>query len=177
MILPPPTPSSPSPHTAGCRALSSAISLNVLPPENTICSVVPNLRLRSGRRSHRVRLLWCTQFGCAYYGQRAQPGPCPCPLHQAWGSLDALIGRLHGVRGERQDDRVQPLRDTRHVDLPPRSARLAGQGVRHPLRKEEEVQAHAADYGAFDELVCYCRRERQGYNNNCCGVRCSGWRE
>ncbi|CAI0464787.1 unnamed protein product [Linum tenue] len=34
------------------------------------------------------------------------PAPCPCPLRQAWGSLDALIGRLraayeeHGGRPE-----------------------------------------------------------------------------
>jgi hypothetical protein len=101
-----------------------------------------------------------------------------CPLRQAWGSLDALIGRLRDVRGVQQDDRVQPLRGARRADLPPRSARLAGQGARHPLRKEEEeAQARAAGYRAFDELVCCCRWERQGYSSSCCGVRCSGWRE
>lgn len=27
----------------------------------------------------------------------SSPGPCPCPLKQAWGSLDALIGRLRAA--------------------------------------------------------------------------------
>jgi hypothetical protein len=32
--------------------------------------------------------------GCVFFGQPEPPGPCTCPLRQAWGSLDALIGRL-----------------------------------------------------------------------------------
>nr|KYP51364.1 hypothetical protein KK1_026795 [Cajanus cajan] len=28
------------------------------------------------------------------------PGPCTCPLRQAWGSLDALIGRLRAAYEE-----------------------------------------------------------------------------
>ncbi|KAI4388256.1 hypothetical protein MLD38_000600 [Melastoma candidum] len=38
--------------------------------------------------------------GCAYYGQPEPPGPCTCPLKQAWGSLDALIGRLRAAYEE-----------------------------------------------------------------------------
>ncbi|XP_074267815.1 protein LIGHT-DEPENDENT SHORT HYPOCOTYLS 5 [Silene latifolia] len=35
--------------------------------------------------------------GCPYYGDPNPPAPCACPLKQAWGSLDALIGRLRAA--------------------------------------------------------------------------------
>ncbi|KAJ3669043.1 hypothetical protein LUZ60_010993 [Juncus effusus] len=35
--------------------------------------------------------------GCAFFGQPNPPSPCTCPLKQAWGSLDALIGRLRAA--------------------------------------------------------------------------------
>lgn len=35
--------------------------------------------------------------GCVFFGQPEPPGPCTCPLRQAWGSLDALIGRLRAA--------------------------------------------------------------------------------
>ncbi|KAM7280703.1 hypothetical protein ACFE04_007837 [Oxalis oulophora] len=38
--------------------------------------------------------------GCVYFGQPDPPGPCTCPLKQAWGSLDALIGRLRAAYEE-----------------------------------------------------------------------------
>ncbi|GAB4831411.1 Protein LIGHT-DEPENDENT SHORT HYPOCOTYLS 10 [Ancistrocladus abbreviatus] len=38
--------------------------------------------------------------GCVFFGQSEPPAPCPCPLRQAWGSLDALIGRLRAAYEE-----------------------------------------------------------------------------
>ncbi|XP_022870727.1 protein LIGHT-DEPENDENT SHORT HYPOCOTYLS 10-like [Olea europaea var. sylvestris] len=38
--------------------------------------------------------------GCIFYGQPEPPAPCTCPLRQAWGSLDALIGRLRAAYEE-----------------------------------------------------------------------------
>lgn len=38
--------------------------------------------------------------GCVFFGQPEPPGPCSCPLKQAWGSLDALIGRLRAAYEE-----------------------------------------------------------------------------
>lgn len=35
--------------------------------------------------------------GCPFFGNPHPPTPCPCPLRQAWGSLDALIGRLRAA--------------------------------------------------------------------------------
>ncbi|GFY99349.1 LIGHT-DEPENDENT SHORT HYPOCOTYLS-like protein [Actinidia rufa] len=38
--------------------------------------------------------------GCPHFGCPSPPGPCACPLKQAWGSLDALIGRLRAAYEE-----------------------------------------------------------------------------
>ncbi|KAK4793365.1 hypothetical protein SAY86_023800 [Trapa natans] len=38
--------------------------------------------------------------GCMFYGHPEPPAPCACPLRQAWGSLDALIGRLRAAYEE-----------------------------------------------------------------------------
>uniref|UniRef100_A0A452YFW3 ALOG domain-containing protein n=1 Tax=Aegilops tauschii subsp. strangulata TaxID=200361 RepID=A0A452YFW3_AEGTS len=38
--------------------------------------------------------------GCPFFGHPVPPAPCPCPLRQAWGSLDALVGRLRAAYEE-----------------------------------------------------------------------------
>ncbi|KAG6473648.1 protein LIGHT-DEPENDENT SHORT HYPOCOTYLS 5-like [Zingiber officinale] len=38
--------------------------------------------------------------GCSHFGLPRPPGPCGCPTRQAWGSLDALIGRLRAAYDE-----------------------------------------------------------------------------
>lgn len=38
--------------------------------------------------------------GCVFFGHPDPAGPCTCPLKQAWGSLDALIGRLRAAYEE-----------------------------------------------------------------------------
>uniref|UniRef100_A0A7N0VH86 ALOG domain-containing protein n=1 Tax=Kalanchoe fedtschenkoi TaxID=63787 RepID=A0A7N0VH86_KALFE len=38
--------------------------------------------------------------GCAFFGLPDPPAPCTCPLRQAWGSLDALVGRLRAAYEE-----------------------------------------------------------------------------
>ncbi|KAH6835716.1 LIGHT-DEPENDENT SHORT HYPOCOTYLS-like protein [Perilla frutescens var. hirtella] len=38
--------------------------------------------------------------GCMFFGQPEPVGPCTCPLRQAWGSLDALVGRLRAAYEE-----------------------------------------------------------------------------
>jgi hypothetical protein len=67
--------------------------------------------------------------GCAYYGQPAPPGPCPCPLRQAWGSLDALIGRLRAAYEESGGT--------------PESNPVAARAVRIYLREVRDSQAKA----------------------------------
>ncbi|CAA6654710.1 unnamed protein product [Spirodela intermedia] len=38
--------------------------------------------------------------GCPFFGHPNPPASCACPLKQAWGSLDALIGRLRAAYEE-----------------------------------------------------------------------------
>ncbi|CAH9094113.1 unnamed protein product [Cuscuta europaea] len=38
--------------------------------------------------------------GCPHFGNPNPPAACACPLKQAWGSLDALIGRLRAAYEE-----------------------------------------------------------------------------
>ncbi|KAK3200749.1 hypothetical protein Dsin_024164 [Dipteronia sinensis] len=86
---------------------------------NTFCQYLrnhrPPLNLTLCSGAHVLEFLrYLDQFGktkvhnqtCPFFGLPNPPAPCPCPLRQAWGSLDALIGRLraayeeHGGRPE-----------------------------------------------------------------------------
>lgn len=67
--------------------------------------------------------------GCPCFGQPNPPAPCACPLKQAWGSLDALIGRLRAAYEENGG----------HADSNPFGARA----VRIYLREVREGQAKA----------------------------------
>ncbi|XP_047949731.1 protein LIGHT-DEPENDENT SHORT HYPOCOTYLS 10-like [Salvia hispanica] len=67
--------------------------------------------------------------GCPFYGQPDPPAPCACPLRQAWGSLDALIGRLRAAYEEHGG--------------PPEVNPFAGGEIRVYLREVKEFQAKA----------------------------------
>ncbi|XVF46200.1 hypothetical protein PTKIN_Ptkin03bG0008500 [Pterospermum kingtungense] len=67
--------------------------------------------------------------GCPYFGHPNPPEPCSCPLKQAWGSLDALIGRLRAAYEENGG----------HPESNPFGARA----VRIYLREVREGQAKA----------------------------------
>ncbi|CAN8284653.1 unnamed protein product [Cochlearia groenlandica] len=68
-------------------------------------------------------------FGCMFYGQPEPPSPCTCPLRQAWGSLDALIGRLRAAYEENGGSQeTNPF---------------ASGGIRVYLREVRECQAKA----------------------------------
>ncbi|KAK8491004.1 hypothetical protein V6N13_139782 [Hibiscus sabdariffa] len=120
----------PSPILANssARAVSTAASTAPTPSryENqkrrdwiTFCQYLrnhrPPLSLSMCSGAHVLEFLrYLDQFGktkvhnptCPFFGLPNPPAPCPCPLRQAWGSLDALIGRLraayeeHGGRPE-----------------------------------------------------------------------------
>ncbi|XP_078428739.1 protein LIGHT-DEPENDENT SHORT HYPOCOTYLS 4-like [Wolffia australiana] len=66
----------------------------------------PPLALSRCSGAHVLEFLrYLDQFGktkvhappCPFFGHPNPPGPCPCPLRQAWGSLDALVGRLRAA--------------------------------------------------------------------------------
>ncbi|KAG6419244.1 hypothetical protein SASPL_121460 [Salvia splendens] len=69
----------------------------------------PPVSLSEFNYSHVVEFLrFLDQFGktkvhmhgCVFFGQPKPLAPCTCPLRQAWGSLDALIGRLRAAYDE-----------------------------------------------------------------------------
>lgn len=67
--------------------------------------------------------------GCPYFGNPEPPGPCTCPLRHAWGSLEALIGRLGSAYMEHGG--------------PPESNPFRARAVRDYLREVSERQAKA----------------------------------
>ncbi|XP_047325669.1 protein LIGHT-DEPENDENT SHORT HYPOCOTYLS 2-like [Impatiens glandulifera] len=81
---------------------------------NTFCQYLrshhrPPLPLALCGGAHIVEFLrYLDQFGktkvhhrgCPFFGMPCPPAPCPCPLRQAWGSLDALVGRLRAAYEE-----------------------------------------------------------------------------
>nr|QCY72054.1 light-dependent short hypocotyls 1 [Petunia x hybrida] len=80
---------------------------------NTFCQYLrnhhPPLSLPHCSGAHVLEFLrYLDQFGktkvhnqnCPFFGLPNPPAPCPCPLRQAWGSLDALIGRLRAAYEE-----------------------------------------------------------------------------
>ncbi|KAI3908523.1 hypothetical protein MKX01_009325 [Papaver californicum] len=68
-------------------------------------------------------------FGCTFFGYPNPPAPCTCPLKQAWGSLDALIGRLRAAYEENGGK--------------PESNPFGARAVRIYLREVRESQAKA----------------------------------
>lgn len=67
--------------------------------------------------------------GCPHFGHPNPPAPCACPMKQAWGSLDALIGRLRAAYEENGGQ--------------PESNPFGARAVRIYLREVREGQAKA----------------------------------
>ncbi|EOA27906.1 hypothetical protein CARUB_v10024080mg [Capsella rubella] len=98
----------------------------------------PPLTLARCSGAHVLEFLkYLDQFGktkvhvstCPFFGHPDPPSSCPCPHKQAWGSLDALIGRL---RAAYEENGGRP-------DTNPFAARA----VRIYLREVKESQAKA----------------------------------
>nr|GMC76699.1 protein LIGHT-DEPENDENT SHORT HYPOCOTYLS 10-like [Ipomoea batatas] len=83
--------------------------------------------------------------GCVYFGQPEPAGPCTCPLRQAWGSLDALIGRLRAAFEE-------------NGGLP-ESNPFAGSAIRLYLREVRDAQSKARG-------IPYKKKKKKRNNNN-----------
>uniref|UniRef100_A0ACD5VHQ8 Uncharacterized protein n=1 Tax=Avena sativa TaxID=4498 RepID=A0ACD5VHQ8_AVESA len=85
--------------------------------------------------------------GCAYYGQRSPPGPCPCPLRQAWGSLDALIGRLRAAyeeSGGAPESNPFAARAVRIYLREVRDSHAKARGIPYEKKKRKRVQTTEA---------------------------------
>ncbi|CAL9752560.1 unnamed protein product, partial [Musa acuminata subsp. burmannicoides] len=98
----------------------------------------PPLSLSQCSSAHVLEFLrYLDQFGktkihthvCPFFGHPNPPSPCPCPLRQAWGSLDALIGRLRAAYEENGGK--------------PESNPFGTRAIRLYLREVREVQSKA----------------------------------
>ncbi|EFJ23421.1 hypothetical protein SELMODRAFT_36560, partial [Selaginella moellendorffii] len=98
----------------------------------------PPLALSRCSGAHVLEFLrYLDQFGktkihapaCPFFGLAHPPAPCACPLRQAWGSLDALIGRLRAAFEEHGGK--------------PESNPFGARAVRLYLREVREMQAKA----------------------------------
>jgi hypothetical protein len=85
--------------------------------------------------------------GCAYFGQPNPPAPCACPLRQAWGSLDALIGRLRAAYeefGGRPESNPFAARAVRIYLREVREAQAKARGIPYEKKKRKRGSAAAA---------------------------------
>ncbi|XP_062207313.1 protein G1-like7 [Phragmites australis] len=116
----------------------------------------PPLTLARCSGAHVIEFLrYLNQFGktkvhaagCAYYGQTSPPGPCPCPLRQAWGSLDALIGRLRAAyeeSGGTPESNPFAERAVRIYLRDVRDSQAKARGIPYEKKKRKRAQAAAA---------------------------------
>ncbi|EFJ18013.1 hypothetical protein SELMODRAFT_68566, partial [Selaginella moellendorffii] len=106
-------------------------------------------------------LRYLDQFGktkihapaCPFFGIAHPPAPCACPLRQAWGSLDALIGRLRAAFEEHGGK--------------PESNPFGARAVRLYLREVREMQAKARG-------IAYEKKKRKRPSSNNTGAANAG---
>ena len=118
----------------------------------------PPLTLSRCSGAHVLEFLrYLDQFGktkvhaetCAYFGNSHPPGPCACPLRQAWGSLDALIGRLRAAFEENGGTPEMNPFGTRAVRLylrEVRDAQAKARGIAYEKKKRRKPQQSGHDH-------------------------------
>lgn len=129
----------------------------------------PPLELQRCSGAHVLEFLrYLDQFGktkvhasgCPFFGQPCPPGPCPCPLRQAWGSLDALVGRLRAAfeeNGGRPETNPFAARAVRLYLRDLRDSQAKARGVAYDKKKRKRAaavpNAAAAVEDAFGRIV------------------------
>lgn len=85
--------------------------------------------------------------GCPYFGHPNPPAPCACPLKQAWGSLDALIGRLRAAyeeNGGRPESNPFGARAVRIYLREVREGQAKARGIPYEKKKRKRTVAASA---------------------------------
>ncbi|KAG0461991.1 hypothetical protein HPP92_020467 [Vanilla planifolia] len=80
--------------------------------------------------------------GCPFFGLPCPPAPCPCPLRQAWGSLDSLVGRLRAAfeeHGGRPETNPFASRAVRLYLREVRDLQSKARGVSYDKKKRKKV--------------------------------------
>uniref|UniRef100_A0A5B7BBT7 ALOG domain-containing protein n=1 Tax=Davidia involucrata TaxID=16924 RepID=A0A5B7BBT7_DAVIN len=86
-------------------------------------------------------------IGCPYFGHPNPPAPCACPLKQAWGSLDALIGRLRAAyeeNGGRPESNPFGARAVRIYLREVRESQAKARGIPYEKKKRKRATVTAA---------------------------------
>ncbi|XP_020586337.1 protein G1-like1, partial [Phalaenopsis equestris] len=111
----------------------------------------PPLELSRCSGAHVLEFLrYLDQFGktkvhspsCPFFGQPCPPGPCSCPLRQAWGSLDALVGRLRAAfeeNGGRPEANPFAARAVRLYLRDLRDSQAKARGVAYDKKKRKRA--------------------------------------
>ncbi|CAI0399841.1 unnamed protein product [Linum tenue] len=88
--------------------------------------------------------------GCPYFGHPSPPAPCACPLRQAWGSLDALIGRLRAAyeeNGGRPESNPFGARAVRIYLREVREGQAKARGIPYEKKKRKRPSAGSTSSG------------------------------
>ncbi|XP_062095173.1 protein LIGHT-DEPENDENT SHORT HYPOCOTYLS 4-like [Humulus lupulus] len=114
----------------------------------------PPLTLSRCSGAHVLEFLrYLDQFGktkvhtdtCPFYGQPHPPAPCSCPLKQAWGSLDALIGRLRAAfeeNGGQPETNPFGARAVRLYLREVRDSQAKARGIAYEKKKRKKPMQH-----------------------------------
>ncbi|KAJ6430220.1 hypothetical protein OIU84_021596 [Salix udensis] len=115
----------------------------------------PPLSLSRCSGAHVLEFLrYLDQFGktkvhtqlCPFFGYPNPPAPCPCPLRQAWGSLDALIGRLRAAfeeHGGKPENNPFGARAVRLYLREVRDSQSKARGISYEKKKRKRPPAAA----------------------------------
>ena len=131
---------------------------------NTFCQYLrnqrPPLSMAVCGGAHVLEFLqYLDQFGktkvhnptCPFFGLPNPPAPCPCPLRQAWGSLDALIGRLRAAyeeNGGRAETNPFGARAVRFYLHDVRDFQAKARGVSYEKKRKRPKQQNIANAAA-----------------------------
>ncbi|KAI9194615.1 hypothetical protein LWI28_007589 [Acer negundo] len=153
------TTSSSSPAAASAQAQPSRYESQKRRDWNTFLQYLKNhkppLTLARCSGAHVIEFLkYLDQFGktkvhisgCPYFGHPNPPAPCACPLKQAWGSLDALIGRLRAAyeeSGGRPESNPFGARAVRIYLREVREGQAKARGIPYEKKKRKRTSASA----------------------------------
>ncbi|XP_059648009.1 disease resistance protein L6-like [Cornus florida] len=115
--------------------------------------------------NHIIEFLrYLDQFGktkihigtCPFFGKPDLPAPCPCPLRQAWASLDALIGRLRAAYEENGGKPEKNPFGSRAVRLylgKVRDSQSKSRGIPYGKKRTKKSSHFKANYSGEDEVL------------------------
>ncbi|KAG6756766.1 hypothetical protein POTOM_040209 [Populus tomentosa] len=97
--------------------------------------------------------------GCPFFGHPHPPSPCSCPLKQAWGSLDALTGRLRAAFEENGGlPETNPfgaravrlyLREVRDAQAKARGIAYEKKKRKNPIQKQQQKSQTAGNGSCY----------------------------